>query len=346
MERICIVGAGSWGTALGILLAKSGHSVTIWSIMNEEVEMLNQHREHIDKLPGITLPDNIMVTNNLEEGMSQTGIVVMAVPSKFVRNTAKLVKQYIQPGQIIVNVAKGLEEETLLTLAEVIEEEMPNNPVTVLSGPSHAEEVAKNIPTTCVVGARSKQVAEKIQDTFMSKTFRVYTSPDIRGIELGGALKNVIALAAGISDGLKFGDNTKAALMTRGIAEISRLGLAMGASIHTFGGLSGVGDLIVTCTSMHSRNRRAGILIGSGYTLEEAISEVKMVVEGVNTANAAYKLAQKYNIEMPIIEQVSKVLFENKNPKEAVEDLMLRDKTKEHKEYEMDFNKIINWEEE
>ncbi|TCK98292.1 glycerol 3-phosphate dehydrogenase (NAD(P)+) [Natranaerovirga hydrolytica] len=343
MERISIIGAGSWGTALGILLAKSGHQVKIWSILKDEIKMLNEEREHKDKLPGIAIPSNIYGTTDLKEAMEDTKIVVMAVPSKFVRETSKKVKEFIQKDQIIVNVAKGLEESTLLSLAEVIEEEMPDNEVAVLSGPSHAEEVAKDIPTTCVVGANSKSVANKVQDVFMSKTFRVYTSPDIKGIELGGALKNVIALAAGISDGLNFGDNTKAALMTRGIAELSRLGIAMGASVHTFAGLSGIGDLIVTCTSMHSRNRRAGILIGQGQTLEEAIKEVNMVVEGVNTAKAAYEISKKYAIEMPIIEQIYKVLFENKNPKEAVEDLMLRDKTNEHKKLDMDFNKTIEW---
>jgi glycerol-3-phosphate dehydrogenase (NAD(P)+) len=346
MEKISIIGAGSWGTAIAILLSQIGHEVTLWSIMDEEVQMIETYREHKDKLPGIEIPASIQVTSSIEEAIKGKNILVMAVPSKFVRTTAQLVKQYIEPNQIIVNLAKGLEENTLLTLSEVLEEEMPNNPVTVLSGPSHAEEVARNIPTTCVVGARSKSIAERIQDAFMSTTFRVYTSPDIKGIELGGALKNVIALAAGISDGLNYGDNTKAALMTRGIAEISRLGLAMGASINSFAGLSGVGDLIVTCTSMHSRNRRAGILIGQGRTLEEAIQEVKMVVEGVNTAEAALALAKKYDVEMPIIEQVNQVLFEHKNPREAVEDLMLRDKSLEHKNNEIDYNRVFEWEEE
>ncbi|MFP4697524.1 MAG: NAD(P)H-dependent glycerol-3-phosphate dehydrogenase [Eubacteriales bacterium] len=345
MERISIIGAGSWGTALALLLDKIGHEVTIWSIIEEEINMLNEFREHRDKLPGISIPERIKMTNDLEEAIKNKSILVMAVPSKFVRSTAKEVKKYVKPEQIIVNVAKGLEENTLFTLTQVISDEMPNNSVAALSGPSHAEEVAKSIPTTCVVGADKKHIAEKIQDTFMHNTFRVYTSPDTTGIELGGALKNVIALSAGISDGLGFGDNTKAALMTRGMAEISRLGLAMGASLHTFGGLSGIGDLIVTCTSMHSRNRRAGILIGKGYTLDDAIKEVKMVVEGVNTAKAALDLANKYNIEMPIIEQVNKVLFNNQNPKEAVVELMLRDKTKEYKDMSMDWNQIVSWEE-
>ena len=341
MEKIAIIGAGSWGTALAKLLSNNGHEVTLWSIVKEEIEMFEKHHEHLDKLPGIKLPSAIKFTNDLEEAVKDKSIIVMAVPSKFVRSTATLLGKHINVNQVIVNVAKGIEAHTLMTLSEVIEDELVNNSVAVLSGPSHAEEVSKDIPTTCVVGARSKKVAEFVQDVFMNSTFRVYTSPDIRGIELGGAIKNVIALAAGISDGLGFGDNTKAALMTRGLTEISRLGIAMGACPQTFSGLSGVGDLIVTCTSMHSRNRRAGILIGKGYTLQEAIKEVKMVVEGAESAEAALELANKYNIEMPIIEQVNKVLFENKNAKEAVEELMERDKTKENK-----IHSNIKWERE
>lgn len=330
MEKIAIVGAGSWGSALAVLLSNKYESITIWSIIKEEIDMLIKHNEHKHKLPGIKLPSSINYTTDIETAIKDKTIIIFAVPSKFVRQTAKLLKPYIKTNQIIVNVAKGLEDETLYTLSEVLEEEFPNNEITILSGPSHAEEVARNIPTTCVVGANSKEIANHIQDVFMNTNFRVYTSLDVKGIEIGGALKNVIALAAGISDGLGFGDNTKAALMTRGIAEIGRLGNAMGAEIQTFAGLSGIGDLIVTCTSMHSRNRRAGILIGQGHTLEETIKEVNMVIEGAQTAKAALALAKKYNIEMPIIEQVNKVLFENKDPREAVEELMLRDKTREY----------------
>ena len=238
-------------------------------------------------------------------------------------------KPYIRDGQIIVNVAKGIEEQTLMTLTEQMEEEIPRADAAVLSGPSHAEEVSRGIPTTCVAGARTRKTAELIQNYFMSPVFRVYTSPDVLGIELGGALKNVIALAAGVADGLGYGDNTKAALITRGIAEISRLGMAMGGRAETFSGLSGIGDLIVTCASMHSRNRRAGILIGQGKSMEEAMREVNMVVEGVYSAKAALALGKKYQVSLPIIEQVNQVLFEHKSAEEAVADLMLRDKNME-----------------
>lgn len=324
------MGAGSWGTALAILLNSNGHEVTIWSVIDEEVKELNETRENKSKLPGIHIPKDITITNNLEEAIVDKELIVMAVPSKFVRNTAKMMKKYIVANQIIVNVAKGLEDNTLYTLAHVIGEEMPDNHIAVLSGPSHAEEVSRNIPTTCVAGSKDHDTAKKVQDIFMNSDFRVYTSSDVTGIEMGGALKNVIALAAGISDGVGYGDNTKAALMTRGITEISRLGIAMGAEEQTFSGLSGIGDLIVTCTSMHSRNRRAGILIGKGYKLQEALDEVKMVVEGVYTAKAALDLSKKYKVEMPIIREVNEVLFGGKETKNAVLDLMIRDKKIEY----------------
>ena len=253
----------------------------------------------------------------------------MAVPSVFVRNSSKTLKPYYKEGQIIVNVAKGIEESTLYTMTQIIEDEIPNATVAVLSGPSHAEEVGRGIPTTIVVGAKKREVAEKIQNVFMSPVFRVYTSPDVLGIEIGAALKNVVALAAGVADGLGYGDNTKAALITRGMAEISRLGVAMGGKSETFYGLSGIGDLIVTCASMHSRNRRAGILIGKGYSAKEAMDEVKMVVEGVYSAKAAKKLSDKYEIEMPIVNVVNQVLFEGFPAADCLKDLMLRDKKTE-----------------
>ena len=253
----------------------------------------------------------------------------MAVPSPYTKSTSHLFAPYIEKDKIIVNVAKGIEEDTLDTLTEIIKEEIPQAKTAVLSGPSHAEEVSRGIPTTCVVGADNKESAEYIQNLFMNEYFRVYTSPDVLGIELGGALKNVVALAAGIADGLGYGDNTKAALITRGIHEITRLGLAMGGKIESFTGLTGIGDLIVTCASMHSRNRRAGILIGQGKTMQEAMDEVKMVVEGVYSAKAAMKLAKKYNVEVPIIEQVNLILFEDKKASEALKDLMGRDKKAE-----------------
>lgn len=330
MAKVSIIGAGSWGTALAVLLHNNGHQVTIWSIVESEVRMLDEEREHKDKLPGVRIPADMIITNNLDEAVRGRNLLVLAVPSTYTRSTAKMMAPYVEEGQIIVNVAKGIEEKTLYTLSDIIEEEIPQADVAVLSGPSHAEEVGRGIPTTCVAGARTQKTAEYIQNIFMSEVFRVYTSSDILGIELGGALKNVIALAAGIADGLGYGDNTKAALITRGIAEISRLGIAMGGKSETFNGLSGIGDLIVTCASMHSRNRRAGILIGKGYTMEEAMKEVNMVVEGVYSAKAALGLAKKYGVQLPIIEQVNKVLFEGKTADEAVKDLMLRDKKIEH----------------
>ncbi len=269
---------------------------------------------------------------DLEKCLEDVEIIVNAVPSHAVRKTANMLKKYVNKNQIIVNVSKGLEEETLLRLSEVIEDEIKGVHVAVLSGPSHAEEVGKELPTTCVVAAKERKVAEKVQDVFMNPTFRVYTNPDIVGVELGGALKNIIALCAGVIDGLGFGDNTKAALMTRGIAEITRLGVAMGARIETFAGLSGIGDLIVTCTSQHSRNRRAGILIGKGKTIEETLKEVHMVVEGVHTSKAAYDIAKKYEVDMPIVNEAYEVLFNKKNPKDAVVDLMVRNKTHEIEE--------------
>ncbi|MCM1184695.1 MAG: NAD(P)H-dependent glycerol-3-phosphate dehydrogenase [Roseburia sp.] len=326
MAKIGIIGAGSWGIALSVLLRNNGHEITVWSALENEITMLRAEREHKDKLPGVKLSEELVFTTDLSEAVSGRDILVLAVPSSFTRETAHRMRQYVADGQIIVNVAKGIEEASLMTLSQVIEEEAPQADVAVLSGPSHAEEVGRGIPTTIVVGARSRATAEHIQNIFMSDVFRVYTSPDVLGIELGAALKNVVALAAGIADGLGYGDNTKAALITRGITEIARLGMAMGGRFETFCGLSGIGDLIVTCASMHSRNRRAGILIGQGKSMEEAMAEVKMVVEGVFSAKAAMGLAAKYQVELPIIEQVNEVLFQGKDPAAAVKDLMIRDR--------------------
>lgn len=326
MAKISVLGAGSWGTALAVLLYNNGHEVTLWSALADEVKMLSEKREHETKLPGVRLPDNMEITTDLEKSLLDSDVAVLAVPSPFTRSTAHQMSSFTRKGQIVVNVAKGVEEHTLMTLSEIISEEIPQADVCVLSGPSHAEEVGKGIPTTCVVSAEKRETAEFLQGIFMSPVFRVYTTPDILGVELGGALKNVIALAAGTADGLGYGDNTKAALITRGIAEIARLGIKMGAKTETFYGLSGMGDLIVTCASVHSRNRKAGYLMGKGYTMKEAMDEVKMVVEGVYSAKAAKSLAEKYQVEMPIIEEVNKVLFENKPAAEAVQDLMLRDK--------------------
>ena len=330
MAKIGVLGAGSWGIALARLLHKNKHSVTVWSISEEEVNMLSETHEHKTKLPGVILPSDMVFTSDLKETVENNEILVLAVPSPFIRSTARSISPYIKKDQLVVNVSKGIEEATLMTMSQVIEEELPLAKVVVLSGPSHAEEVGRSIPTTIVVGAKEKETAEYIQNIFMNEVFRVYISPDICGIELGAALKNVVALAAGIADGLGYGDNTKAALITRGIAEITRLGIAMGGKTETFSGLSGIGDLIVTCASVHSRNRKAGVLIGQGKTMKEAMDEVKMVVEGVYSAKAAVKLSEKYGVSMPIIEQVNLVLFENKPASEAVRDLMLRDRKDEH----------------
>ena len=297
---------------------------------------MEESRDNLKNLPGAKLPEDVKITLDLKEVCTDKDLIVMAVASPYVRATAKEASPYIKKGQIIVNVSKGIEEKTLLTLADVIREEIPQADIAVMSGPSHAEEVSRRIPTTIVVGSSSKKTAQFIQDIFMNEVFRVYTSPDMIGIELGAALKNVIALAAGIIDGLGMGDNTKAALMTRGIAEISRLGIKMGGCMETFAGLSGIGDLFVTCTSRHSRNRQAGYLIGKGLTLDEVIKEVNQVVEGVNTAKAALALAKKYDVEMPIVEQINLVLFEGKSPLDAATDLLVRDKRPEYKTLQWD----------
>ncbi len=329
MSDICILGTGGWGIALGVLLNNNGHKVAMWSKFKDEADHLRKNREHEFSLPGIKISDDIIITNNLDEALGHNDIIVNTVPSAFTRDTAAMLKGRIKEGQIIVNGSKGIEENTLMRLSQVINDELPCAVGAVLSGPSHAEEVGKCLPTTCVAGAKSAETAGIVQNIFMSSVFRVYTSTDMVGIELGGSLKNVIALAAGMADGLGFGDNTKAALITRGIAEIKRLGIAMGGHPETFSGLSGIGDLIVTCASFHSRNRRAGILIGKGAKLEDALKEVGTVVEGVYSAKAAMKLARKYEVSMPIIEQVNLVLFEGKPAAEAVSDLMTRDKTSE-----------------
>ena len=326
MAEIGMIGAGSWGTALTWLLTNNGHHVTVWSALDAEIEMLKKDREQKSKLPGVILSEDTRFTTDLKAAVEGKDLLVLAVPSPFTRSTAARLKDVVEDGQIIVNVAKGIEENTLMTLSQIIEEEVPQAEVAVLSGPSHAEEVGKGLPTVIVAGAKHKETAEYIQNIFMNEVFRVYASPDVLGIEIGAALKNVVALAAGFAVGLGYGDNTKAALITRGITEIARLGIKMGGHFETFCGLSGIGDLIVTCASMHSRNRRAGILIGKGYTMEEAMDEVKMVVEGVYSAKAAMTLAEKYEVQLPIIEQVNEVLFHGKAAAQAVNDLMLRDK--------------------
>ena len=294
MAKTGIIGAGSWGCALAYVLDKNGHEVTVWSIVEDEVSMLKECREHKDKLPGVKLSEKISFTGNMKEASEGMDLIVLAVPSAYTRSTAEMLKPHIRQNQIIVSVAKGIEEGTLMTLSEIIEEEIPAADVAVLCGPSHAEEVGKELPTALVSGARTRKTAEFIQKVLMNEVFRVYTSPDVLGMELGGALKNVIALAAGMADGLGYGDNTKAALITRGITEIGRLAVTMGAKEETLHGLTGIGDLIVTCASRHSRNRKAGMLMGKGYTMQQAMDEVKMVVEGVYSAKAAIALGEKY----------------------------------------------------
>lgn len=329
MAAYSVIGAGSWGIALAKVLAQNGNDVTVWSIIEDEIKMLRENKEHLTKLPGVKLPDNMSYTTDLASAIKDKEMLVLAVPSPFTRSTSKSMAPFVADGQLIVNVAKGIEDETYMTLTDIIEQEIPQATVAVLSGPSHAEEVGKNMTTTLVAGAKKRETAEYIQNAFMCDFLRVYTSPDVLGIELGGALKNVVALAAGIADGLGCGDNAKAALITRGIVEIARLGVAMGGKIESFTGLTGIGDLIVTCSSMHSRNRRAGMLIGQGYTMQEAMDEVKMVVEGVYSAKAAAGLAEKYNISMPIVKEVNDILFGDQKAEQAIKDLMFRDKRSE-----------------
>lgn len=334
MTKVGVIGAGSWGTALAILLNENKNDVILWSHRESEAEKIRRTRV-TSKLAGIRLPEAIRVTSDLSEAASDRDVLIMVVPSACVRETAQKLSAYVKEGTVIVSASKGIEESTLMTMTNVVSDCIRQSRPAVLSGPSHAEEVAKGLPTACVVGAQDEETARMLQKLFMSACFRVYISPDMQGIELGGALKNVIALAAGIADGMGYGDNAKAALITRGMVEIGRLGMAMGGKFETFSGLTGIGDLIVTCASMHSRNRRAGILLGQGYSMEEAMKEVNMVVEGVYSARSALKLAEKYHVELPIIEQVNKVLFEGKDSRQAVAELMLRDNKQE--------NSLIPW---
>ena len=330
--NIGVIGGGSWGTALAILLLNNGHNVDIWIRDSLQIQHIKESNENKKYLPGIVIPSNLNLTNDISKVIYDKQVIVLAIPSHGVRQILNETKNIINKDQVIVNVAKGIENNTLLRISQIVEEILPYNPYAVLSGPSHAEEVARNMPTTVVSASKDKKVAEYVQDIFMSSYFRVYTNPDVVGVELGGSLKNVIALGAGISDGVGYGDNTKAALMTRGIIEMARLGKKMGANSSTFSGLSGIGDLIVTCTSMHSRNRRAGILIGQGKSLGEAIDSVGMVVEGIKTTKSAYELAKREQVVMPITEEIYQVLYEGKNVKNSVDNLMLRDKKPEMEE--------------
>ena len=329
MSKVTFLGGGSFGTALGILLANKGNEVSIYDRDNNVVEDININRKNDKYIKELTIPKSVTAYNNIDKALENSNFIVLAIPSHIIRTMAKNIKDKINKDAIIISIAKGIEENTNLRLSEVIKEELPNNKVVILSGPSHAEEVAFDIPTTVVVSSEDMEAAKVVQDLFIDKNFRVYTNDDLIGVEIGGAVKNIIALAAGVCDGIGYGDNTKAALMTRGMAEIVRIGMKLGGKPETFLGLTGIGDLIVTCTSLHSRNRRAGYLLGKGESTEEALDEVGMIVEGVKACKAFYKLKEDLNVEMPITDILYKVLFENKNPKEAVIDLMGREKKDE-----------------
>lgn len=331
-EKIAVLGAGSWGTALALVLADNGLDVTMWAKNKERIAELNTHHTNSRYLPDILLPASIRGTTSLAEALEGCGTVVLAVPTKAIREVARQIVQTAESPVTVVHVSKGIEPDSLLRISEMIEQEMPKNAlkdVVVLSGPSHAEEVSLRHPTTVAVSSHSLEAAQHIQDLFMNQNFRVYTNPDMIGVEIGGALKNIIALAAGISDGLGYGDNAKAALITRGLAEIARLGTKMGANPLTFSGLAGIGDLIVTCTSVHSRNWRAGNMLGQGKKLDEVLESMGMVVEGVRTTKAGYQLSQKYDVQMPITQALYHILFKEQDPKKAVDDLMARVKKHE-----------------
>ena len=329
MKKIAVIGAGSWGTALALTLANKGHQVKIWDVNKEHVQELKDNRENVRYLPGIKFPETLQPVDTVAEAIDDARMVLFSAPAQHFRSALDNALPYISQDMIVVNVAKGIEQKTLKRMSEIAHDKMANMKYVVLSGPSHAEEVGRGMPTTVVVASTDIKLAEYVQDIFMTDSFRVYTSSDVIGVELGGALKNIIALGAGISDGIGFGDNAKAALMTRGNVEITRLGVKLGADVHTFAGLAGVGDLIVTCTSMHSRNRRCGIMIGEGMKPEDATKEVGMVVEGMFTAEAAYELAKREGVEMPITESIYAVINNKIDAKTAVTQLMTRDKKQE-----------------
>lgn len=333
--KITVIAAGSWGTALSMVLCENGHDVKVWARGIDQINEINRTRKNEKYLPGIIIPENIEFTSDKTLALKDAEVVLFSVPSQQYKSTLKdfYDNGLISKQSILVNVSKGIDMDTLETVSQITERIIPGAPFVVLSGPSHAEEVAQKLPTALVSASKSREAAECIQDLFSNDYIRVYTNPDVVGVEISGALKNIIALGAGISDGLGYGDNAKAALITRGIREIAILGIAMGASAETFKGLAGVGDLIVTCTSMHSRNRRCGILLGEGHTLNESIEKVGMVVEGAYTVKAAYALKNKFELEMPITSELYKVLYEDKNAREAVNHLMTRQRKHEMDEY-------------
>lgn len=330
MSKFSVIGAGTWGMALARMLAMNGNDVLVWSAIESEIDGMAATHTH-PKLPGMIIPENVAFTKNLGAACAHGDFLLFAVPSVFVRSTAARAAEFVRDGQIIIDVAKGVEAGTLMTMSEVIADAMPGKRVhvVVLSGPTHAEEVAQDLPTTIVAACEDMAAAEKVQDAMMNENFRVYTNDDVRGVEIGGALKNVIALATGIARGMGYGDNAKAALVTRGMAEITRLGIAMGLRRDTFAGLSGIGDLVVTCTSLHSRNLTCGMLLGQGVPCDEAVKRVGMVVEGLNALEAAMQLQKKYGVEMPIVQGVNAIVNEGADLRATVRDLMLRDKKSE-----------------
>lgn len=329
INRIAVLGDGGWGTALSLVLARKGFNPTLWSAFPEHVKEFQAKKENTHFLAGIPLPNNINFSSDLEKTVTTHDLIVVAIPTVYVRSTlARLTKEVLKE-KVIVSCTKGIENSTLQTPLEIISELTSHCELVALSGPSHAEEVAKAVPTCVVVASYNERAALEVQETFMEPNFRVYTSKDVIGVELGGALKNVVALASGICDGLGFGSNTKAALISRGVQEIQRLGVALGAQSETFFGLSGMGDLVTTCFSAHGRNRKVGERIGKGEQLEEIVKSMKMVAEGVKTSLSAYRLAQKHSIDMPIIAEVYHVLYEGKDPKQSINDLMMRDSKNE-----------------
>ena len=330
MTKIGVLGAGTWGMALARMLCLSGNEVTVWSAIEKEIDEFSATRRH-PNLPGMVIPEELRFTKSMEEVCKDKEILLFAVPSPFVRTTSRKAAPFIRDNQIIVDVAKGIEADTLFTMTQIIADEIKNPAVKLvaLSGPTHAEEVAKDLPTTIVSACEDMAVAQRVQEVFGNTCMRVYTNEDVLGVELGGAMKNIVALASGAALGLGYGDNTKAALITRGMAEIARLGISMGCNFQTFYGLAGVGDLIVTATSVHSRNNRCGMLLGQGVSPEDAIRQVGMVVEGINALPAAMRLAKTYQVEMPIVAAVNSVVNEGADPREAVAKLMARDQTTE-----------------
>lgn len=329
MKKVTVLGAGSWGTALAMVLSENIENVVLWTKSENQYEEINNNKTNLKYLKDIKIPKNISCELDIKKAVENSQLIVLAVPSQAIRGVCKQIKDYVCQGQVVVNVAKGLERETGLRMSEVVENELSDVNYAVLSGPSHAEDVAKRLPTTIVVSSKNEEVAKYVQDMFMTSAFRVYTNTDIVGVELGGTLKNIIAFGCGVADGLGYGDNTKAALITRGLYEVKLIGTALGGKEDTFNGLSGVGDLIVTCTSTHSRNRQAGYFVGQGYSIDDAVSKIEMVVEGIVATDAVYKKTRDLNMEFPILESLYSIIFKNENPTNALNVLMNRERKSE-----------------